>query len=160
MGRDPVKTLISIKVPVHQTVYHYCVLQRTFAFYLFHLILFCSERCEFLVLFLFLFFFRENAKAKRCLKNLIDFDCNFPALSKEVLELAYSDYNPFCANNRDPGATGNDQCDGVQDKSGDALKYFNAAAGIKCGVLQTLIFASFFLLLFFKVQKALAPCLS
>ena len=160
MGRDPVKTLIFIKVPVHQTVYHYCVLQRTFAFYLFHLILFCSERCEFLVLFLFLFFFRENAKAKRCLKNLIDFDCNFPALSKEVLELAYSDYNPFCANNRDPGATGNDQCDGVQDKSGDALKYFNAAAGIKSGVLQTLIFASFFLLLFFKVQKALAPCLS
>ncbi|CAH3153685.1 unnamed protein product [Pocillopora meandrina] len=93
----------------------------------------------------------ENAKAKRCLKNLIDFDCNFPALAKEALELAYSDYNPFCANNRDPGATGNDQCDGVQDKSGDALKYFNAAAGIKSGVLQTLMFASFFLLLFFKV---------
>ena len=159
MGRDPVKTLIFIKVPVHQTVYHYCVLQRTFVFYLFHLILFYSERCEFL-LFFFFFFLRENAKAKRCLKNLIDFDCNFPALAKEALELAYSDYNPFCANNRDPGATGNDQCDGVQDKSGDALKYFNAAAGIKSGVLQTLMFASFFLLLFFKVQKALAPGLS
>ena len=101
--------------------------------------------------FFFLFFLRKNAKAKRCLKNLIDFDCNFPALAKEALELAYSDYNPFCANNRDPGATGNDQCDGVQDKSGDALKYFNAAAGIKSGVLQTLMFASFFLLLFFKV---------
>ena len=41
-----------------------------------------------------------------------------------MLELGYSDYNPFCASNRDPGATGNDQCDGVQDKSGDALKYF------------------------------------
>ena len=50
-----------------------------------------------------------------------------------MLELGYSDYNPFCASNRDPGATGNDQCDGVQDKSGDALKYFNAAAGIKSG---------------------------
>ena len=57
---------------------------------------------------------RENAKAKRCLKNLIDSDCNFAAPAKEALELAYSDYSPFCANNRDLGATGNDQCDGVQ----------------------------------------------
>ena len=40
---------------------------------------------------------------------------------KEALELAYSDYSPFCANNRDLGATGNDQCDGVQDKNGHAL---------------------------------------
>ena len=109
-----------------------------------YLILFFNERCEF-------FSSRENAKVKRCLKNLIDSDCNFAAPAKEALELAYSDYSPFYANNRDLGATGNDQCDGVQDKSGDALKYFNAAAGIKSGVLQTLMFASFFLLLFFKV---------
>ena len=113
-------------------------------FYLFHLIWFFNEHCEF-------FFFRENAKAKRCLKNLIDSDCNFPALAKEVLELGYSDYNPFRASNRNPGATGNDQCDGVQDRSGDALKYFNAAAGIKSGVLQTLMFAFFLLFFFFKV---------
>ena len=54
---------------------------------------------------------------------MIDSDCNFAAPTREALELAYSDYNPFCANNRDPGATGNDQCDGVQDKNGHALKY-------------------------------------
>ena len=94
---------------------------------------------------------RENAKAKRCLKNLIDSDCNFPSYIKEVLDLSYGDYNPFCANNRDPGATGNDQCSGVRDKSGDALKYFNAAAGIKSGVLQTMMFASFSLFFVFKV---------
>ena len=58
-----------------------------------------------------------------CLKNLIDSECNFAAPAKEALELAYSDYSPFCANNRDLGATGNDQCDGVQDKNGDVLKY-------------------------------------
>ena len=97
------------------------------------------------------FFFRENAKAKRCLKNLIDSACNFPNSTKEALELGYSDYNPFCASNRDPGATGNDQCDGVQDKGGDALKYFNAAAGIKSGELQTLMFAFSLLFFFFKV---------
>ena len=81
----------------------------------------------------------------------MDSACNFPNSTKEVLELSYSHYNPFCASNRDPGATGNDQCDGVQDKSGDALKYFNAAAGIKSGVLQTLMFAFFLLFFFFKV---------
>ena len=96
-------------------------------------------------------FSRQYATSKRCLKNLVDSDCNFPALAKEVLELGYGDYNPFCANNRDPGATGNDQCYGVQDKSGDALKYFNAAAGIKSSVLQTLVFASFLFFVFFKV---------
>ena len=104
--------------------------------YLFiYLILFFNERWEF-------FSSRENAKAKRCLKNLIDSHCNFAAPAKEALELAYSDYSPFCANNRDPRATGNDQCDGVQDKNGAALKYFNAAAVIKSGVLQTLMFVS------------------
>ena len=71
--------------------------------YLFNFIF--NERCEF-------FSSRENAKAKRCLKNLIDSDCNFAAPAREALELDW-----------DPGATGNDQCDGVQDKNGHALKY-------------------------------------
>ena len=97
----------------------------------FFLIFFFFFKCT-LLIFLFS---RQYATSKRCLKNLVDSDCNFPALAKEVLELGYGDYNPFCANNRDPGATGNDQCYGVQDKSGDALKYFNAAAGIKSSVL-------------------------
>ena len=29
--------------------------------------------------------------------------------------MSFSDYNPFCESNRDPGATGNDQCFGVKD---------------------------------------------
>ncbi|XP_022807644.1 uncharacterized protein LOC111344662 isoform X2 [Stylophora pistillata] len=92
----------------------------------------------------------ENAEAKRCVRNLIDSDCNFPSQAKEIIDLGLSDYNPFCADNRDPGSTGNDQCYGVQDKSGDALKYFNAAAGIKPGVLHTLLFVFFLSLFLFK----------
>ena len=94
-------------------------------------------------------FTRAQAKAERCVKNLIDSDCNFPSQAKEVLDLGFSDYNPFCADNRDPGATRSDQCDGVQDKSDDGLKYFNAANGIKPGALQTLMFNSFSLFFFF-----------
>ena len=111
-----------------------------FLFYLFYYYFFFMNVVNFV-------FFREHAKAKRCLKNLIDSDCNFPAQGKQLLELAYGDYNPFCANNRDPGATGNDQCDGVQDIS----KYLSAAAGIKSGVLKTLMLAFLLLLFFFKV---------
>ena len=29
--------------------------------------------------------------------------------------MSFSDYNPFCESNRDPGATGNDQCFGVRE---------------------------------------------
>ena len=94
-------------------------------------------------------FTRAQAKAERCVKNLIDSDCNFPSQAKEVLDLGFSDYNPFCADNRDPGATRSYQCDGVQDKSEDGLKYFNAANRIKPGVLQTLMFTSFSLFFFF-----------
>ena len=64
-------------------------------------------------------FMRAQAEAKRCVKNLTDSDCNFPLKAKEVLDLGFSDYNPFCADNRDPGATGSDQCCRVQDKGGD-----------------------------------------
>ena len=62
-----------------------------------------------------------------------------------MLDLALGDYNPFCANNRDPGAAGHNQCYayGVRDIS--------AAAGIKTGVLQTLLFAFMSMLFFFKV---------
>ena len=88
-------------------------------------------------------FIREQATAKKCLKNLIDSDCSFSYEVKEVLDLGLADYNPFCANNRDPGATGNDQCYGVRDIS--------AAAGTKTGVLQTLLFALMSMLFFFKV---------
>lgn len=92
----------------------------------------------------------EYAETKKCLKNLIDSDCKYPPSTKEIFDMTYSVYNPFCSDNRDPGATGNDPCDGVPDKTGDGLKYFNAAAGIKPRVLQALLFACFLLLFFFK----------
>ena len=44
-----------------------------------------------------------------------------------MLDLGYSDYNPFCSNLRDPGATGKGQCDGVRDLNNP----LNAAAGLK-----------------------------
>ena len=60
-----------------------------------------------------------------------------------MFDLGLADYNPFCANNRDPGATGNDQCYGVEDISGpagiNAAAGINAVAGIKPGVMQALL---------------------
>lgn len=92
----------------------------------------------------------EYAEAKKCSKNVIDSSCNYPPSTKEIFDMIYSVHNPFCSDNRDPGATGNDPCDGVPDKTGDGLKYFTAAAGIKPRVLQALVFACFLLLFFFK----------
>jgi len=59
---------------------------------------------------------QEQANAKKCLKRLIASDCHFPSWAQKAFDLAFSDYNPFCAtNNRDPGATGKDICYGVKD---------------------------------------------
>jgi len=74
-------------------------------------------------------------------------DCTFSPLLQEVLDLGLSDYNPFCSNRRDPGATGKDQCDGVRDL-GNPL---NAAAGLKRNVLQALLVSFVSLLLFVKI---------
>lgn len=92
-------------------------------------------------------FNREQAKAKKCLKNLIDSDCTFPSLLQEALDLDLGEYNPFCPNRRDPGATGKDQCDGVRDLDNP----FNAAAGLKPSVVQVLLFSFVSLLLFVKI---------
>ena len=117
--------------------------------------------------------FREEAKQKKCLKNLIYSDCTFSSAEREVLDLGFADYNPFCANNRDPGATGNDQCYGVEDISGSAgieasaaihatagiqaaadikttavikaTAGFNTAASIKIAVLHTLLLVLMFI---------------
>ena len=51
--------------------------------------------------------------------------------SKKVLD----GYNPFCANNRDPGATGNDECHGVRDIKDDV----SAAVGIKINTSLALL---------------------
>ena len=96
-------------------------------------------------------FTRAQTEAKRCVKNLIDSDCNFPSQAKEVLDLGFSDYNPFYADNRDPGATGSDQCDGVQDKSGDGLKYFNA--GKARHTVDADVYFLFVVFLFLNVKR-------
>ena len=79
---------------------------------------------------------------KKCLKNLIHSDCTISHTGREVLDLDFADYNPFCANNRDPGATGNDQCYGVKDISG--------AAGIKPDVMQALLLVFMSICFFFN----------
>ena len=85
---------------------------------------------------------------KKCLKNLIHSDCTISHAGREVLNLSFADYNPFCANNRDPRATGNDQCYGVKDISGPAG--INAAAGIKPDVMQALLLVFMSICFFFN----------
>ena len=92
----------------------------------------------------------ENADAKKCLKNVTETACTFTNETKPVLDLqlGFSDYNPFCDNNRDPGATGKDQCDEVKDLN-NPLNNSPDTAGMRIGVLQALSIT--FLLLFFFV---------
>ena len=74
----------------------------------------------------------------------MDSDCTFSSLEQEVLDLGFSDYNPFCSNLRDPGATGKGQCDGVRDLNNP----LNAAAVLKPSIMQALLFSLVSLLLF------------
>jgi len=106
-----------------------------------------TEMAYFLNVYKYIEFNREQAKAKKCLKNLIDSDCTFSSPIQEALDLGLGDYNPFCPNRRDPGATGKDQCDGVRDLDNP----FNTAAGLKPSVLQALLFSFVALLLFVKI---------
>ena len=62
-------------------------------------------------------------------------DCKFPTDIFEVIKFDLVDYNPFCANNRDPGATGNDECHGVRDIKDDV----SAAAVIKINTSLALL---------------------
>jgi len=117
-------------------------------------------------------FNREQAKAKKCLKDLMHSDCTFSPLIQEALDLDFGEYNPFCPNRRDPGATGKDQCDGVRDldnplnaaadnsaagnsaagnsTAGNSAAS-NSAAGLIPSVLQALMFSFVSLLLFVKI---------
>ena len=76
----------------------------------------------------------ENAKAKRCVKNLLACNCTFLEIIQKMFDTSLSDYNPYCANNRDPGATGNYQC------HGDKRNPTSATASRKSSVLQALFF--------------------
>ncbi|KAJ7352884.1 hypothetical protein OS493_033150 [Desmophyllum pertusum] len=52
----------------------------------------------------------ESAKAKKCVKDLLASECTLDAETMEANNLTLSDHNPFCSNNRDPGATGLEVC--------------------------------------------------
>ena len=99
-----------------------------------------------IVIILALFHFnREYAKAKKCSKNVIASICNFPTVTEEIFHFILGDYNPFCEDNRDPGATGKDQCYGY----GSSYKGSPSTAVVNMGVAQALLF--YFLFLFFFV---------
>ena len=98
-----------------------------------------------MIILALLHFNREHAKAKKCLKNVIASACNYPPGTQEILDLSLGDYNPFCKDNRDPGATGNDQCYGY----GSSNKGSPSTAVMNMGVAQALLF--YFLFLFFLV---------
>lgn len=79
----------------------------------------------------------EYAKAKKCMKNLVASACSFSFSEQALLDLAsFSDYNPFCENNRDPGATGNDQCFGVKELNNP----FHSSSPTKTDNLQAVMF--------------------
>ena len=65
----------------------------------------------------------------------IESDCKSPSDFFDMLKFELVDYNPFCANNRDPGATGNDECHGVRDIKDDV----SAAVGIKINTSLALL---------------------
>ena len=71
--------------------------------------------------------------------------CTFSPFVQELLDLGLGDYNPFCEDNRDPGATGNDQCYGY----GSSYKGSPSTAVMNMGFAQALLF--YFLFLFFFV---------
>ena len=86
-------------------------------------------------------FIREYAETKKCLRDLVDSECNYSGESKKMVDFNLDVYNPFCADNRDPGATKNDSCYGVLDN----------ASGTKPSIFLTLMFAIFPFLFLFKV---------
>ena len=73
------------------------------------------------------------------MKNLTASDCHFTPSQQEVIDLDLSDWNPFCQNNRDPGATGKDQCDGVKKLNNPLYSNGPASAKMKVGVTYALL---------------------
>ena len=96
-------------------------------------------------------FTREHAKAKKCWMKAITSECKYPSDFSEAIKFELGDYNPFCANNRDPGATGNDRCHGVRDIKNpfNRKDVVSATAGIKVNASLALLLpiVSFFFVL-------------
>ena len=103
---------------------------------------------NFLNCFILVDFNREQAKAKQCLNKLIASDCDFTPAIQEVFDLSLNDHNPFCADNRDPGATGKGQCESVQDPN----KTFSddKSAGFKSGLSPAILLCFVSFLFFVK----------
>ena len=76
------------------------------------------------------------------MKNLTALDCHFTSSQQEVIDLDLSDWNPFCQNNRDPGATVKDQCDGVKKLHNPLHNNGPASAKMKVGVTYALLIPS------------------
>ena len=75
-------------------------------------------------------------------------NCTFPTIFKDLLDLSFSDYNPFCNDNRDPAATGNDQCYGIKELKNPY--HASTATGQMSGVLQVLFLPIMILLFLVK----------
>lgn len=64
-------------------------------------------------------FNREHAKATECVRKLFASTCpKLPTSYRELIDLTFikNNYNPYCDNNRDPGASKiPDQCNGVHE---------------------------------------------
>ena len=89
------------------------------------------------------------------MKNLIASDCHFTSSQQKVIDLGFSDWNPFCENNRDPGATGKDQCDGVKKLNNPLHSNGPASAKMKVGVTYALLipFVLWFFFFFSDVRQ-------
>ena len=78
------------------------------------------------------------------MKYLVASACSFSSSQQKVVDLAFSDYNPFCESNRDPGARGNDQCFGVRELNNP----FHSSNPTKTGNLQAVLVLVLALLFF------------
>lgn len=98
-------------------------------------------------------FNRAYADAKQCAKKVIQSECKIPSEMQTLLNVTFSDYDPFCANNLVPGAARKGQCYGVKDLNNPFNKPSTPAAaiGVKGSVLQGLLFPILLLLFFVKV---------
>ena len=92
---------------------------------------------------------REQARTKKCLNKLIASDCDVAPAIQEMFDLSLNDHNPFCANNRDPGASGKDQCEGVEDPN----KTFSddKSAGFRSGLSPAILLCLVSFLFFVKI---------
>ena len=87
------------------------------------------------------------------MKNLVASACSFSSSEQELLDLGFSDHNPFCENNRDPGATGNDQCFGVKELNNP----FHSSNSTKTGNLRAVLQGSCFSAVVFYLRRCSSP---